>query len=62
MDSLHRRIQQAHDSGDKDKTDELMAKCDDAECGDCAEICCPVGSRFHFHHDGCPACAEQSHD
>lgn len=38
--------------------DALLAHCPDPECGICAEIICPHKSAWHFHHDGCPACAE----
>lgn len=27
-------------------------------CESCAAVFCPHGERLHFHHDGCPACAE----
>jgi hypothetical protein len=31
---------------------------DGGECHQCSEICCPWGEPLHFHHDGCPACAQ----
>jgi len=37
--------------------DHMMTHCADAECTTCSEIVCPHGEPFHFHHDGCPACA-----
>lgn len=41
-----------------EEVDALLLKCPDAECSLCGEIVCPHGSSWHFHHDGCPACAE----
>jgi hypothetical protein len=38
--------------------DALLAHCPDGECGTCGTIICPHGDQFHFHHDGCPSCAE----
>lgn len=38
--------------------DTLLASCPDGECGMCAVMICPFGDSFHFHHDGCPSCAE----
>lgn len=40
------------------KLDALLAHCDDGECQICAQIICPHGGAMHFHHDGCPSCAE----
>lgn len=40
------------------KLDKLLAHCPDGECLVCAAIICPHGEPRHFHHDGCPACAE----
>jgi hypothetical protein len=37
---------------------ELLNHCPDAECDTCAGIICPHGDQMHFHHDGCPACAQ----
>jgi hypothetical protein len=44
--------------------DALLAHCPDGECPTCASIVCPHKCDMHFHHDGCPACAEHeaSHD
>jgi hypothetical protein len=36
----------------------LLAHCPDDECPTCAVIICPQACSLHFHHDGCPACAE----
>lgn len=36
--------------------------CDDGECMTCAVLACPHYEPLHFHHDGCPACAEFSND
>lgn len=38
--------------------DALLNHCPDPECPVCAKIICPHESMWHFHHDGCPACAE----
>lgn len=38
--------------------DALLNHCEDGECVTCAAIICPVGDGMHFHHDGCPGCAE----
>lgn len=43
---------------DERKLDALLAHCDDGECPTCAQIICPHGGVMHFHHDGCPSCAE----
>lgn len=32
--------------------------CPANECCICAVIHCPHGEPLHYHHDGCPACAE----
>lgn len=40
------------------KLDAMLAHCDDPECSTCATIICPHQCAMHFHHDGCPACAE----
>lgn len=29
------------------------------ECSECSKIICPHKDPLHFHHDGCPSCAEQ---
>lgn len=34
--------------------------CDIDECSICAERDCPFGEPLHYHHDGCPACYEES--
>lgn len=39
--------------------DKLLAHCPDAECLTCGAAVCPYGEPLHFHHDGCPACAER---
>jgi hypothetical protein len=31
---------------------------DHSECYECSWICCPHQDPMHFHHDGCPSCAE----
>jgi hypothetical protein len=40
------------------QVDALLAHCPDGECPTCATIVCPHKCDMHFHHDGCPACAE----
>lgn len=42
------------------RIDALLAHCPDAECAACAKIICPSECAFHFHHDGCPACEQDS--
>lgn len=32
--------------------------CPDPECLTCGVLSCPFGEPMHFHHDGCPACAD----
>jgi hypothetical protein len=39
--------------------DALLEHCPDAECGECGKTMCPYGDELHFHHDGCPSCAER---
>lgn len=36
----------------------LLEYCPDAECAACGEIMCPHGDPLHYHHDGCPSCAQ----
>lgn len=40
--------------------DRVLNQCtlDNGECHKCAELCCPYLDPMHFHHDGCPSCAE----
>lgn len=40
--------------------DYMLVACPDAECSSCAEIVCPHADIMHFHHDGCPSCAERT--
>lgn len=42
----------------KQQLDALLGHCPDGECLVCGEIICPHGDSMHFHHDGCPSCAE----
>ena len=42
----------------EERVDKLLNHCDDPECWDCGKIICPHECEMHFHHDGCPACAE----
>lgn len=39
--------------------DMLLARCPEGECHVCGIICCPNEDGMHFHHDGCPSCAEE---
>lgn len=41
--------------------DKLLNHCDkdNGECLECSKIVCPYECELHFHHDGCPACAQQ---
>jgi hypothetical protein len=43
-----------------EKIEALLDHCPDGECTTCARIICPHKDPLHFHHDGCPACAEGS--
>lgn len=45
-----------------DKINKLLDHCDDPECWDCGKIMCPYGGEMHFHHDGCPTCAEMEYE
>ena len=36
-----------------------MAQCPDPECPICSAAACPYGCDMHFHHDGCPECAQR---
>lgn len=40
--------------------DGLLNHCnkDGGECRVCGAICCPQKDPMHFHHDGCPSCAQ----
>jgi hypothetical protein len=40
------------------QVEKLLNHCGDPECDECAKIICPHGDFMHFHHDGCPTCAE----
>lgn len=40
--------------------DKVLNMCEDAECLTCGIIICPHREPLHFHHDGCPACADGS--
>lgn len=40
------------------KMDALLNHCQEGECHVCSEIICQHDCGMHFHHDGCPACAE----
>lgn len=53
-EALRKRI-----SDDERKLDALLAHCDDGECVTCGQIICKHGNGMHFHHDGCPSCAQE---
>jgi hypothetical protein len=42
--------------------DPLLNHCDKdgGECHMCGQIVCPHKDPLHFHHDGCPACSQES--
>ena len=42
----------------EEQVNKLLDHCPDPECGTCAKIICPHECDWHFHHDGCPSCAE----
>lgn len=51
------------DIGDMEEaTDALLTQCPEETCEQCDAIFCLFGSGLHFHHDGCPACAERDFD
>lgn len=42
------------------KLDALLLHCPAGEyCETCARTICPHKDGMHFHHDGCPSCAEE---
>jgi hypothetical protein len=53
VDVIRRLVEVYHEH-----VDALLNHCEDPECGECGVIICPHRDSFHFHHDGCPACAE----
>lgn len=59
LDGSHELIRKVHAKIGGEVAFKVAANiCDDSECCICAEIFCPHGHELHFHHDGCPACAE----
>ena len=40
------------------KLDKLLDHCPEGECSTCAAIICDHHDPMHFHHDGCPSCAQ----
>jgi hypothetical protein len=44
------------------QVDALLQHCDDPECWTCGKIICPYGGEMHFHHDGCPTCAQMEYE
>lgn len=60
MSDVHETLRAAKKAGlDGTVLDEILAQCPDAECSKCGEIICPLGDPMHFHHDGCPAEAQE---
>lgn len=43
----------------QEQVNALLNHCDEPECATCSTIICPHEEPMHFHHDGCPACAER---
>lgn len=57
---LHLEINQVLlEHGPGPEVDAALARCPDAECRLCSILVCPEGDSMHFHHDGCPSCAER---
>jgi chromosome segregation ATPase len=46
----------------EEKINKLLDHCPDPECWECGKIMCPYGGEMHFHHDGCPTCAEMEYE
>ena len=59
MNDVHQALFDAkHANEPPHVLDDILAQCPDAECWECGRIICPYGEPMHFHHDGCPVCAE----
>lgn len=59
MTDVHEKLRCAKlDNLPENILDLILAQCPDAECYECGRIICPYKEPLHFHHDGCPACAE----
>lgn len=59
MNYVHARLKAAKlDNLPAEEIDRILNLCPDMECYLCAVILCPYKEPMHFHHDGCPACAE----
>jgi len=59
LDLLHMELNSAKIHNQSNEyLDAIMMDCPDGECWRCAEIICPHKDGMHFHHDGCPSCAE----
>lgn len=56
---LHLEIAEVLRTGTEAEADAALKRCPDGECMKCAMLVCPHGEPLHFHHDGCPACAER---
>lgn len=57
---LHLEIAQVlRERGPGPEADVALARCPDGECRRCSILVCPNADALHFHHDGCPSCAEQ---
>lgn len=44
--------------------DTLLNHCEknNGECHECSSIICPHNDGMHFHHDGCPSCAQHEEE
>lgn len=39
--------------------EDLLQQCNNPECAVCGVLVCPYSDGMHYHHDGCPSCAER---
>lgn len=65
IDAIHTRLKVALQSPEEYgpwAINRILVECSDPECGECARIICPYHEPLHFHHDGCPACAQEDED
>jgi len=60
LDELHTRLANAW-GAKAPNVDEILNSCtaEGGECSTCSIIICPHADPMHFHHDGCPSCAEE---
>jgi hypothetical protein len=63
LSNIHKKLEAAKLQNQPDIVlDMLLELCPVGECAICARIICPHNDLFHFHHDGCPSCAEHEGD